>query len=627
MREISAEQFVRKLKELFSHPDRRFSFFLGSGCSVSSGIGSAPTLVKRWLPRLKKEKTGDDSGYEEWAQNTYPNYDKNNLALLFKTVMEELFPSAEERQEEIETICERKAPGFGYGVLAQLMAHKDYGKHCNVVLTTNFDDMVADALYLYTYEKPLVIVHESLVGFVKIGRTRPMVVKLHGDARIFPRNTDDETDKLEVKVKSRIQTLLTETSLIFIGYGGNDQSILDILKELPANTPPWGIYWVGKEIPKNELGILLESKRAILVKHFDFDELMVIIKKEFELSHPEKKRFENIFQNYFDTYEKLDKLIEKRPESREKEILKIASERALDDLDKPWADLFEAIKIKNADPVKADKLYNKVLREMPNNAYAFNSYAYFLSDIRNDYDNAEKYFNKAIEIEPKDANTLGHYAHFLYKKRKAYDKAETFYKKSLEVDPENANTLGDYAIFLENIRKAYSQAENYYKKSLDIDPAHYINLNNYAIFLKNIRKHYNKAVKYYKKSLEINPEYANSLGNYGGFLLSQGRFEEGFEKVDKALKLADRNDVILECWFYLYAHTRDHIKRNESLHKVNELIKSGERSPGWNLDDNVNRAIADGHPEQEFLKTLAKAIADEADAKELDKFEVWKNIK
>jgi hypothetical protein len=40
---------------------------------------------------------------------------------------------------------------------------EECGKHCNINLTTNFDGMVADALYLYTNKKHIVIFHESLL--------------------------------------------------------------------------------------------------------------------------------------------------------------------------------------------------------------------------------------------------------------------------------------------------------------------------------------------------------------------------------------------------------------------------------------------------------------------------------
>jgi len=113
-----------------------------------------------------------------------------------------------------------------------MMTFEDIGRHCNVVQTVNFDDLIADALYLYTQKKPLVISHESLSGFVKITRTRPLIMKLHGDARLDPKNTEKETQGLAENVRKVLKNLLHETGLIFIGYGGHDESIAEILTEL-----------------------------------------------------------------------------------------------------------------------------------------------------------------------------------------------------------------------------------------------------------------------------------------------------------------------------------------------------------------------------------------------------------
>jgi hypothetical protein len=168
MHEIGAEEFARRLKMSMTESDGRFIFFLGSGCSVASGIPAAAGLVKNWLPRLKKIKTGIEDHLTDWLKNEYPTYEETKAASFYGKVIEDLFFTPEERQREIERLTEGKDPGFGYGVLAQIMSHPSFISRCNIVLTTNFDDLVADALYLYTFKKPLIISHESLVGFVRI---------------------------------------------------------------------------------------------------------------------------------------------------------------------------------------------------------------------------------------------------------------------------------------------------------------------------------------------------------------------------------------------------------------------------------------------------------------------------
>ena len=521
MREIEVEEFVRRLKNLLEEKeDSKFVFFIGAGCSVSSGIPAAGPLIKSWLPRLKRLKTGDERNYEEWAKGKYLNYEEDKAAQFYGRVIEDLFFTVDERQGEIERLTEGKDPGFGYAILAQLMTHPSCGHHCNVILTVNFDDLIADAQYLYTHKKPLVIYHDTLAGFVRVTRTRPLVIKVHGDARLEPKNIERETEELSEDVKKVLRALLSEMGLIFIGYGGNDEGLATIFKELPTSALPWGIYWINERIPEGEMRKWLQEREAIWVKHKDFDELMLLIWNEFELKHPDDKRFGRLLDTYYETFNKLNKKVEAKPETAEKRILEKAVKKAIRESTSWWAVELEAAKYERKDQEKADEIYQEGLEKFPN-----------------------------------EANLLG----------------------------------------------------------------------NYATFLKGIRKDYEKAEEYYKKALEADPTDANNLGNYAGFLLTAGRQKAGFPLLQKALDAADeRSPLMLECQFYQYAHTKDEKTRAASLATMKELLKSGVRSPGWNLQDNVKRAVVDGHPYPEFLDKLARVISEEIDIQELESFEIWR---
>ena len=133
---MRVDEFVRRLKTLITrNDDSKFVFFLGAGCSISSGIPGASKLVSGWLPRLKVMKTGNEDNYESWAKELYPGYTEESASLFYGKVIEDLFLTSEERQREIERLTEGKDPAFGYAVLAQLITHQECGRHCNAVLT------------------------------------------------------------------------------------------------------------------------------------------------------------------------------------------------------------------------------------------------------------------------------------------------------------------------------------------------------------------------------------------------------------------------------------------------------------------------------------------------------------
>lgn len=207
LRKISIEEFARRLKVTTSAPDKRFAFFLGAGCSVSSGVPDAASLVRdHWLPRLRDLRAPSRKDLDAWASEVLDNYDSENPSASYGHVIDQLFFQSEERQREIESLCDGRFPAFGYAVLSGMVT-LEAGKF-NVVLTTNFDDLIADALYLFTTARPLVIHHESLASYIRPTRTRPFIVKLHGDHRLSPQNTARETANLKNEIEASVRTLL-----------------------------------------------------------------------------------------------------------------------------------------------------------------------------------------------------------------------------------------------------------------------------------------------------------------------------------------------------------------------------------------------------------------------------------
>lgn len=448
---------------------------------------------------------------------------------------------------------------------------------------------------------------------------------MHGDARLAPRNTESETHELTEAVQRVLKLLLSETGLIFIGYGGNDESIISVLNSLDDYALPGGVYWVGSRMPSNEMGEWLKKRNVIWVNHRDFDELMLLILDEFELDHPNEERFKRLLNGYFETFQRLETSVKAKPESEEKKVIEEAVEKAAKRF-KDWrAVIIEADKYKDSNKEKADEIYKEGLLKFPENANLLMNYAIFIQNLYKNNEKAEELFEMTLKIVPNDAIALGNYAIFLTK-IKDYDKAEEFYKKAIEANPNHSNNLGNYAHFLKTIRKDFDKAEEFFKKGIEADPVAINVLANYAVFLKVIRKDNDQAEMFYKKAFEANPNHSNNLGNYAGFLLSKGNMIEGEALLTKAIELADNETLFLECFFYKYAHNEDSHQKEESLAKIKVLIQSGARSPGWNLQDNVKRAIEDGHPHPEFLETLAKVISEEADAAELEKYDEWTKL-
>lgn len=569
--------------------ESRFAFFLGAGCSVSSEIPSSSTLVKNWLPKLKKLKTGNEEGVIEWTKKRF-KVEEKDYSLLYGKIIKELFFTAKGRQNEIERLTEGKDPSFGYAVLSQLCSDNVFGSHFNVLMTTNFDDLIADALYLYSNTKPLVILHESLASFATLSRTRPLVIKLHGDAKLEPKNIELETAELEKPFKTAIKKLLGETGLVFLGYGGNDQSIVKILSELDSHSLPWGIYWVSSKTPSKELTTWLDSRDAVWVKHRDFDEFMLLLLNEFGLEHPKLVRFEKMINDYYEKFKKLQDKIEKLPESDEKTTLEKAYGKAVKKANPDFQIVHKANSEAKKDLKKAEKTYLAGIKENPKSVYLLHSYASFL---RNDmkFAKSEAQFKKALEIEPDDLVTLMGYVLLLDFDLKLYDKAEKIFKKVLEDHPKYFTAHAYYAGFLTRIRKNYNKAEKHFKIALDI-----------------------------RSSLDVQIDYAE-------FQLITGRHNEAIERLE-IITTASTSENLIELAganVLLYAFSKTKNKQRAALVKLKNMIESNQVLGKWIFLGSLEN-IPKEDKRRELILALQKRFYT-GNPISFDKFSEWTKLK
>lgn len=381
---------------------------------------------------------------EEWAKPRYESFDEDQLALLYGAVIDELFPLARERQQEVERITAGKEPSIGYALLAVLMAHEEYGERTNIVFTTNFDDLMADSLYLLTMKKPLVVVHESLAPYVRPSRSRPLIVKLHGDARLAPRNTSVETANLDDELQRRIMLLLQSSGLVFCGYGGNDHSIARLIRSAPPDAFPLGVYWVGIEMPTGPVGAALQERTEVFhVPQGDFDALMIDVADALDLNLPGFDRWRSLFETYNQALAKQAKAAEAAEQPQQRKTAERLRTRL--DASKLAADALAAAK---SDPDRADELYRQAVDIDPNNAHNLGSYAWFLHSARRDLDRTEELYRKAIVIDPSNEANVGNYALFLHEVRRDFERAEEQYRRAIALNPSDAHSHCNFAQLL-----------------------------------------------------------------------------------------------------------------------------------------------------------------------------------
>ncbi len=140
-----------------SMTDRQFAFILGAGASFTSDIPTGKHLAQRWLKDLHLRECDDGSDLDDWLSQAWPS-----ASGLSHDTADQHYPQIFERRfsqdresgyAELELAMEGKSPSLGYSLLAEIIQHTRH----KVVVTTNFDNLVADALAMHAHQSPLVV--------------------------------------------------------------------------------------------------------------------------------------------------------------------------------------------------------------------------------------------------------------------------------------------------------------------------------------------------------------------------------------------------------------------------------------------------------------------------------------
>ena len=252
-----------------------YSVLLGAGASVTSGIRSGQSLVKDWKQQVFVETPHpDEMTIEEFfSPGKAPSWyeEANSYAALF----ENRFDLQRHRRMFVEREVSKAKPSMGYAYLVKLIENGFF----NTVFTTNFDDLLNEAFYRFSKNRPIVCAHDSSISGVTVTSTRPKIIKLHGDYLYENiKATLRETESLEANMKMKFQEFAKDFGLIVVGYSGQDRSIMDILNYLLQKEDYFksGIFWCirkGETSIRSELKKLLWRERVYYVEIDGFDEL------------------------------------------------------------------------------------------------------------------------------------------------------------------------------------------------------------------------------------------------------------------------------------------------------------------------------------------------------------------
>lgn len=593
--------------------DRSFAFILGAGASITSGIPAGGALAWEWLQEIYTRKClTPEQDIESWSAKELEisKFSKTDAASYYSKIFELRFGcDLQSGYAALEAKMENAEPSVGYSILAKILANKRH----KVVVTTNFDNLIADALAIHALRPPLIVGHESLAGFVRPLLPRPLVAKIHRDLHLHPKNDQEGVNILEDGWSKALTSLFQHYTPIVIGYGGNDGSLMGFLDNLPKGHIPGRLFWCYREgdRPNDYIQNIISKNNGVMIAIAGFDEFMVQLAQKlfpnFKLDNLAEEINEIGAKRATRYAEQANKLMEKLAKTESTSHSSIVAQarnsisETSDNVNKWWTWVLRAQKensfakkleiyeqaisfLPNSpellsayasflvnqakDLDKAETIYKQALNHSPDNAMLINNYANFLADHRKNYDMAEKQYKRALELAPDNADITCNFADFLADQRRDYDAAETYYKQALELAPDDADITGNFANFMAYQRQDYDTAEKLYNRALELDPDSDNIAGNFANFIADRRQDYDAAEKLYKRALELNPHSANNIGNFAKFMTDQRQDYDAAEILyDHALELAPDDSNIIGSLANFMINRRQDYDAAEKLYK------------------------------------------------------------
>ena len=376
--------------------------------------------------------------------------------------------------------------------------------------------------------------------------TRPTIIKVHRDILLDPYNTPDTTCHLDISFENALKPILSNSPMIIIGYGGNDQSIMNLLKAPERQA----IYWCVRNtenINKNITDLITPKDRIVEID--GFDELMLAL-------------YSKVYN-----FESIKSLTE---EDDNKSLIVINALKKVQIYKKQLQNFMEEVTESKSEDFKENS-----------------------KSIMPDWWDLQLEINKEEDLELKNI---------------MYEEAVNKNPKSYELLGNWGNTLANLAKLKED-EKLFNLSFEKYQQASKLNPKDdsiFYNLGNALLYLARLNEDenlFNLSFEKYEQASKLNPKKDSIFNNWGTALWDLAKLKEdenlfnlSFKKLSKAIELGGKK-YNLAC-FYAVKN-----KKKEALELLDDSLKEKEIKASFVLDDEDWILLKE---DKDFLKIINK---------------------
>lgn len=248
-----------------------YALLIGSGVSRSAGILTGWEIVLDLTKKLA-DLQGDGCGSDpaRWY------HQKFGRDLDYSELLNQLAHTPAERQQLLRSYFEPneseretglKQPTAAHRAIARMVA----GGYCRVIITTNFDNLIEQAIRDEGPTPTVISTPDAIEGAVPLVHQQCCVIKLHGDyldTRI--RNTPEELESYDERVVGLLDRILDEFGLLVCGWSGQWDTALRAAIERSPNRR-YSMFWTTRSSLKEVPQRLVDARKARVVQIVDAD--------------------------------------------------------------------------------------------------------------------------------------------------------------------------------------------------------------------------------------------------------------------------------------------------------------------------------------------------------------------
>ncbi len=414
----------------------------------------------------------------------------------------------------------------------------------------------------------------------------------------------EEADKLKIKLKKKVETILDTRYLKPIVCDTMQKSELDLLRNKINET---------KQLLQSNQNKLNQIEHLIIFRLHDVKEFSIG-----EIGNPDQREYFYNAEQFFKSnqitkaIENLNKVIEINNDFTEAYFLKGRCmerlnrfEQAIQCYDKAIEGKYlRAYNLKGflmINKPEANSLFEKAL-ELNKTPTSYQDFfikgeSYFGASK---YQEAINCFEIAIELNPNYVEAF-RYKGMCFEKLENFEQAIEAFEKEIELNP-NPNAFKNKGSCLDKLGK-YPEAIDFFNKAIALYPNFTASYKSKAICLEKMGK-YHEAINCFDKAIELNPKYADAFNGKGKSLDKMGRHLDAIVCFDKAIEINP---------FYVDAYNNKGItyksmgKYEEAINCYNKAIELNPRyinafiNKGSILHNNMGR-------DREAIECYNKAI-------------------